>query len=287
MNDAMSTTRVEGFTVGRILPEARSFHIHSAGPQPGQFDPTPRYPDGTPVKQGFSTGTNRGRPGGKIGIGIQATAKTAIIERYQAGEGLNPLAAAFSTSSQRVREILIQAGVTIRASGSQKRVEQRSKDMPRAKRELSPEDKEIICNRYQKGKSVKDLASQFHVGLPRIREVLAEGGVPTRKQGFNLMTTTEVLAPPAAVVEQVDAEPEPSQMDDPEPYAAAPDAHVIQVHELKPYHRPQAFDLGSLIQPNNVTVIARAIKGMVDEMNTIPGVTASFRFGYELTAGAR
>ena len=60
---------VEGFATGRLQSEARSFVMASAGPQAGQFDPTARYPDGTPVVEGFSTGTKRGRAGGRMGVG--------------------------------------------------------------------------------------------------------------------------------------------------------------------------------------------------------------------------
>ena len=97
---------VEGFATGRLQSEARSFVMASAGPQAGQFDPTPRYPDGTPVVKGFSTGTKRGRPGDKIGVGHAPETKAEMVRRYQAGEGLNPLAAAYSTTAMRVREIL-------------------------------------------------------------------------------------------------------------------------------------------------------------------------------------
>ena len=120
---------LEGFALGR-LTRPLTFEINSAGPQAGQYDPTPRYPDGTPIEKGFSTGSGRGRkPGGTVGVGHSADAKAQMIERYKAGEGLQVLAAAYSTNVTRVRGILIQAGVTIRPFGGQKNDEQRSNDM--------------------------------------------------------------------------------------------------------------------------------------------------------------
>lgn len=315
---------LEGFALGR-LTRPLTFEINSAGPQAGQYDPTPRYPDGTPIEKGFSTGSGRGRkPGGTVGVGHSADAKAQMIERYKAGEGLQVLAAAYSTNVTRVREILIQAGVTIRPFGGQKNDEQRSNDMPRVARELSAEDKQVICRRYVQGKSVKDLARQYHIAQPRIREVLAQGGVETRKRGFSvpvaispeppaddqmddpeLMVAAAVEAPVVDEVAPLAAAPEPPPSDEDVAAVArqrARELHsqaqmVIAAQKLpspaphvfsrKQYQPSRGAAFGNLFQVSaaNAMPIAQAVGKLVKELNGIPGVTASFSFSYQMVVG--
>lgn len=246
MNDAMKSA-IDGFATGRLLNEAKPFRFNSAGPQPGQFDPTPRYPDGTPVAKGFSTGTNRGRPGGAIGVGIQATTKTAIIERYQAGEGLQALAAAYSTSTQRVREIVTQAGVEIRPVGGQLKTDnsaKRSKDMAKVV-EIQPEQIRKIHERYMAGERLADCVagqglsagtavSRFkEMGLEYPRPKVAVTGLPPRFTRNAPVSNIAAAVPPAP----------DEQMDEPETYAAAADSPVIAAQEMVTFPRlVTAFD---------------------------------------------
>lgn len=190
--------------------------------------------------------------------------------------------------------------------------------MPRAPRELSAEDKQVICHQYGEGKSVKDLANQHHVGLPRIRQVLAEGGVETRKRGFNL--TAAISSEP----------PTSDQMDDPElmvaavvvdkvaPIAAAPapppadedvaavarqrarelhrkaqGAHmVVAAQELpthpvlarKQYSAPRILESGAMFV-NNPHAAAKLVEGLVAELNQVPGVQAYFEWRSQGAAG--
>lgn len=313
---------LEGFALGR-LTRPLTFEINSAGPQAGQYDPTPRYPDGTPIEKGFSTGSGRGRkPGGTVGVGHSADAKAQMIERYKAGEGLQVLAAAYSTNVTRVREILIQAGVTIRPFGGQKNDEQRSNDMPRVARELSAEDKQVICRRYVQGKSVKDLARQYHIAQPRIREVLAQGGVETRKRGFSvpvaispeppaddqmddpeLMVAVAVEAPVVDEVAPLAAAPEPSPADEDvaavarqrarELHRKAQGAHmVVAVQELpvasvlarKQYSAPRILESGAMFV-NNPHAAAKLVENLVAELNQVPGVQAYFEWRSQGSVG--
>lgn len=349
-----ANVRVEGFAMGRLLPEAKPFEIKSAGPQGGQYNPVARHPDGTP----FKTGTNRGRPKGGSGLGIGHTKETkaAMVERYQAGEGLNPIAAAYSTSVQRVREIIVQAGVTIRSA-------KRSEDM--AKR-VDEEKLAKMLEMREQGKGGPEIAAALGVSAStvflKIRKAASAGmKSPSKTRRKHVALAVATGSDTDAMMNPVEAidEPEPAG-----PYAAAKGDGCIttvtqpghaarvatlkqygfsdqeiaeqikaeagcphkltesadladlstgvdakaepatefvaqqalarerarqlhgQARGLRPYTRPQGFDLGSLIQPGNIVTIARAVQGLVNEMNTIPGVTASFRFNYELTAGA-
>lgn len=304
MNDA-TTMRVEGFAQGRLIVPV-VFELRSAGPQDGQYDPRPRYPDGTLVGAGFKTGTNRGRPKGTgtgLGIGHSAEAKAEMVERYKAGEGLHPLAAAYSTTTQRVREIVIQAGVEIRQAGycrKETKDEQRSDDMGKVI-DIQPEQIRQIHERYMAGESliacvagqglsVSTAINRFNgLGLKYPRPKVAVTGLPPR-----LARNTE---PPHLVdlVAEAATGPGDEAMDDPTPDAAATDTRVIQVHDLtvtpqRPYTPPAIiFDgvLSELVRPQNVTTVARTVVKLVEAMNAIPGVRADFGFSYELTAGVR
>lgn len=103
-----------------------------------------------------------------------------------------------------------------------------------------------------------------------------------------------------------DVPPTPDeQMDDPESIvaAAANDTRIIQVQELtvtpqrplRPYTPPAVVFDGALVdlvrpgivRPANVTAVGQMVQALVEELNTIPGVTAFFDFDYRLTAGVR
>ncbi len=207
------------FQVGYVhLPKSEPLRIEGGPRASDGYDPTPRSIAASPEQlEKLRSATTAAAPQPKRksagqfeAVVLSSGDKAQIVERYKAGENMVKLAMSYNVPS--IREILVSAGVEIRPVGFQPRGEEetqpapdlpasiqedRSKDMPKAKRELSPEDKHIICNRYQKGKSVKELANQFHVGLPRIREVLAEGGVETRKRGFNLATAEDTIVAPA------------------------------------------------------------------------------------------
>lgn len=318
---------IEGFALGRLIAPV-AFELRSAGPQEGQYDPRPRYPDGTLVSAGFKSGTNRGRPKGTVlGIGHTADTKAEMVRRYRAGEGLHPLAAAFSTTAQRVREIVIQAGVEIRQAGyCRKEKGQRSDDMAKLV-EIQPEQIREIHARYMAGERLADCVAGRDIsvstainrfkgmGLEYPRPATVVTGLPPR-----LARSAE---PPhlTDLVAEADTGPGDEAMDDPTPDAAV--AHVqtepateavvqqawkemqerarqlrervIAVQDLPPVTlRPCSppavvFDalLAEMVNERNVFAVAHAVKGMVDKMQTIPGVTARFQFGYELMAGVR
>lgn len=276
------SNRVEGFAQGRLTQPLR-FELNSAGPQPGQYNPTPRYPDGTPVKQGFSTGSNRGRKPGDAVVGHAADAKAQMIERYKAGEGLQVLAAAYSTHARRVREILVQAGAEIRQPGckNEESSKQEGDDMARRATLLTSADEAMICDLYSRQeRSQVWLAQRFKVTKSRIRDILEAAGLEIRGVG------TYSRAP----------EPD-DQMDDPETVVAAatePPPTVIHVEELmltrRPYAAPRVLQSGpiaSLVRPQNAVAVAHMVGELVEELNTIPGVRADFGFSFQMTAGAR
>lgn len=317
MNDA-TTMRVEGFAQGRLIAPV-SFQLRSAGPQDGQYDPRPRYPDGTLVGAGFKTGTNRGRPKGTgLGIGHTKETKAEMVERYKAGEGLHPLAAAYSTTTQRVREIVIQAGVEIRQAGHcRKEKEQRSSDV-----KLTKDDIREMVRLRDEGQSYNEIGKKFGVGQTTVIYHVGKAERGLKHDPKPRPVAAMATEPPHLVdlVADAAANPPDPAMDDPTPDAAANvqtepateavvqqawkemqertrqlRERVIAVHDLtttpqRPYTPPAIiFDgvLSELVRPQNVTTVARTVVKLVEAMNAIPGVRADFGFSYELTAGVR
>ena len=298
MNDA-TNMRVEGFALGRVLPEAFRFELRSAGPQEGQYDPRPRYADGTLVNGGFATKSNRGRPKGTgLGIGHSAEAKAEMVQRYKAGEGLHPLAAAFSTTARRVREIVIQAGVEIRQAGyCRKGKEQRSDDV-----KLTKDDIREMVRLRDEGQSYKESGKTFGVGQTTVSYHVgkAERGLKHDPKPRPVVATAPEPPHLVDLVAEADTGPGDEAMDDPTPGAAADDSRVIRVHDLtvtapRTYSPPAVVFDGLLVdlvrpgivRPGNVMAVSQMVQAMVNELNTIPGVTAFFDFDYRLTAGVR
>lgn len=321
------SNHVEGFAQGRLTQPLR-FELNSAGPQPGQYDPVPRYPDGTPVKQGFSTGSNRGRkPGGAVVVGHAADAKAQMIERYKAGEGLQVLAAAYSTNARRVREILVQAGVEIRPIGS-KNTEQRSNDMALTKEQVKEifalDDAGVpraeIANRMnvtkqgvdhhlnkrpEKRKLVEQPAHKDDDDAIAIvhRRYMAGESMDAMYRDNIFSVTPETMVKQfrkrGLVYPRPAAPPADDQMDDPETVVAAappppPPPTVIHVEELmltrRPYAAPRVLQSGpitALVRPQNAVAVAYMVGELVEELNTIPGVRADFGFSFQMTAGVR
>lgn len=267
MNDA-TNMRVEGFATGRVLPEALPFRLVSAGPQEGQYDPRPRYTDGTLVSGGFATKSNRGRPKGTgtgLGIGHSKEAKEEMVRRYKNGEGLHPLAAAFSTTAQRVREIVIQAGVEIRQAGyCRKEKEQRSDDMGKVI-DIQPEQIHQIHERYMAGErladcvagqglSVSTAISRFNgLGLKYPRPKVAVTGLPPR-----LARSAE---PPHLVdlVADAAATPPDPAMDDPTPGAAAPTEPATEIAVQQALARERARALRERVVADTKVIAAQEL----------------------------
>ncbi len=315
---------VEGFALGRLIAPV-AFELRSAGPQEGQYDPRPRYADGTLVNGGFKTGANRGRPKGTgtgLGIGHSKEAKEEMVQRYKAGEGLNPLAAAFSTTAQRVREIVRQAGVEIRGTGYCRKVEpvvevepilepvmpdlpvelerETSRSEAMKNNKLTPEQvDEMIFLRGDK-KPVREIAEQFGV-VPSV----VYYHISMRKAN-----TATITAPPSPAMDDPtpDAAAIRHEQTEPATEAVVQQAwkemqerarqlreRVIAVQDLppvtlRPYSPPAViFDgiLSDLVRPQNVTAVARTVTKLVEAMNAIPGVRADFGFVMEMSAGVR
>lgn len=296
-------SRVEGFAQGRLTQPLR-FELNSAGPQPGQYNPTPRYPDGTPVKQGFSTGSNRGRKPGDAVVGHAPDAKAQMIERYKAGEGLQVLAAAYSTHARRVREILVQAGVEIRPIGS-KNIEQRSNDMALTKEQVKEifalDDAGVSRAEIANRMNVTTQGVDYHLNKRPAKRKLVEQpahndddavAIVHRRymagESMDAMYRDNIFSvTPETMVKQFRkrglvyprpaAPPADDQMDDPEtvvaaapqPSPATPGSHVIHVEELMLTRRPYAAP--RVLQAGPIASLVRpqnavAVAGMVREL---------------------
>ena len=303
---------VEGFAQGRLIGPV-SFELRSAGPKAGEFDPTPRYPDGTPIKRGFSTGTNRGRPrkGTGLGIGHTKEAKAQMVERYKSGEGLQTLAAAYSTTVQRVREIVIQAGATIRPFQQKKTNEQRSDDMTR---KLDKNAVRELLLMHSEGKPLAEIATRFGVSKETVSYHVARRDRGLKSNPAPRKKGVAFVDPPEDVpMTTVSAPPSPA-MDDPTPDAAAPepspvvvelargrarelhasagDSRVIAVQELpspllarKQYSVPRILESGSMIDVANPHAAAKLVEGLVARLNEVPGVQAYFEWRAEGRTG--
>ncbi len=175
--------------------------------------------------------------------------------------------------------------------------------------EIQPEQIRQIHERYMAGERLADCVagqglsagtavSRFKgMGLEYPRPKVEVTGFPprfTRDKPSPLAaatgTDTDAMMNPA----ELDTEPEPPAMDDPEPYTAAADTRVIQVRDLtvtrRPYNSPAVVREGSIsemVRPHNVVAIAHLVKDLVDGLNAMPGVTADFGFAFSMTAGAR
>lgn len=158
-------------------------------------------------------------------------------------------------------------------------------------RELSDEEKQFIVANVN-AMPVIDLARTMHRGTKVIRDYIDVQGIEIKRGRKSAAPEPPHLAD---LVAEAAANPPDPAMDDPTPDAAATDTRVIQVHDLtvtpqRPYTPPAIiFDgvLSELVRPQNVTTVARTVVKLVEAMNAIPGVTASFRFGFQLEAGVR
>lgn len=120
----------------------------------------------------------------------------------------------------------------------------------------------------------------------RLSQIAAQVGVAHSTVAKN--TTPLPPTPPqpaAAEVPQV-AAPEPPPADPPMQAKPPVDlarrgnvviaARPLVVSPGKPYHPPQVMPVGAA----NVVAVAQVVGRLVEDLNRVPGVTASFRFGY-------
>lgn len=92
---------------GRVTDEAKSFRLRSAGPDTTEYNPAPRYADGRVVERSAQLTAQEAY---RSGVGIYIGDKRKIIERHEAGETIEQLAAAYRTSKKRIREIINLTG---------------------------------------------------------------------------------------------------------------------------------------------------------------------------------
>ena len=103
----------------------------------------------------------------------------SIIERYNDGVGLRKLGIACHCDPERVREVLVAAGVVIRAVGS-------NGSSP------APLDIASIIERYNDGESVSTLATSIGRGYAATRAALEASGNPFRQRGHRASTKAGV-----------------------------------------------------------------------------------------------
>jgi DNA-binding transcriptional regulator LsrR (DeoR family) len=102
---------------------------------------------------------------------LSHTEISAAVRRYQAGQGIEPLARSMGLGSRTMRRVLVDAGVVIRSSG---------KPWPRARgRAETARDADAL---YQAGNTVHGVARKLGIPYATIRLLLAEQGVQFRQR---------------------------------------------------------------------------------------------------------
>ncbi|MFD2457448.1 helix-turn-helix domain-containing protein [Amycolatopsis samaneae] len=89
-----------------------------------------------------------------------------LVRRYQGGETLTDLVESKNLSFRKVRETLLEAGVTLRPA------------MP-----LTPPAPPGMAEAYRGGKSIKETAAQFGLTYGQTRRMLLNAGVELRRRG--------------------------------------------------------------------------------------------------------
>ena len=95
----------------------------------------------------------------------------AIVARYSAGVGLRKLGIACHCDPERVRGVLVAAGVVIRPVGSNRS-------------STAPLDINALVARYNEGESVSTLATSIGRGRNALRTAFAAADVPIRPRGI-------------------------------------------------------------------------------------------------------
>ncbi|MFE0025878.1 helix-turn-helix domain-containing protein [Amycolatopsis sp. NPDC059021] len=89
-----------------------------------------------------------------------------MVRRYQAGETLTELVNSYDLSFRKVRETLLEAGVTLRPA------------MP-----VTAPAPPGMVEAYREGKSIKETAAQFGLTYGQTRRMLLDAGVGLRRRG--------------------------------------------------------------------------------------------------------
>jgi uncharacterized protein (DUF433 family) len=95
-----------------------------------------------------------------------------IVESYEGGASLRELAQRFSIPVQRIRDVLVAQGISIRSRG-------------RAKGDgykISKKDRRLIIARYMRGEIAEDIAVDYDVSKEQICVICRDAGV-IRKPG--------------------------------------------------------------------------------------------------------
>ena len=114
----------------------------------------------------------------------------SIVARYNAGVGLRKLGIASHIDPERIREVLVAAGVVIRPVGS-------NGSHP------APLDIASIIERYNDGVGLRKLGIACYCDPERVRETLVAAGVAIRPKGSNGSSTAPLDV--ASIIERYNA----------------------------------------------------------------------------------
>lgn len=111
------------------------------------------------------------------GVQLSAEDGQVIRARYEAGEGIASLRAAYRTSNRRIEAAIRAAGGTIRPTAVVAKVRSERRTLP------PDEARDDVTTRYMRGESLRTIAEDYGVTHPTIRAALMRWGVipDTRK----------------------------------------------------------------------------------------------------------
>src|SRR5687768_4986869 len=115
------------------------------------------------------------------------TLPRTIVQEYEDGATLKQLAQKYSVCIGTIDRRLERFGCNKRNAGRQKGSKWPS---GRGPRKLSDEDLTIILQLDAEGQTHSSIGRQFNVTRERIRQIIAERGLPTRRERLRLLKQT-------------------------------------------------------------------------------------------------
>lgn len=97
-----------------------------------------------------------------------------IVARYLAGESSVALSRSMGIAINTVLRAVQRAGIDPRTTSASR---------PRAKQKLMPQMRAAVCEAYQAGEPLSQIAARYSVVIQTIRRILIEEGVPRRNRG--------------------------------------------------------------------------------------------------------
>lgn len=105
-----------------------------------------------------------------------------FIRRYQSGETLKQLMAAFHIGHTKAKSILVSHGIELLSSGKRHRA-------------LNEEQIKEVIELYVSGKTTREIGDIFGVSKTTIRDYLRRANVPVRPRHYNLQTALDAMDP--------------------------------------------------------------------------------------------